>query len=145
MRRTPLSPSNLPSSPTQPTRWIIPLRLSAPAPPAHAAHWHSADSAVRRYESELSSNYGSDYVARFAGSKSAICTDDGQSPVAFFYGERVGANCRGNCFQHRYGGGVRMFEFLAYEMRDGLNRFKCPQKSDENMCAIASPRFPLLH
>jgi len=78
---------------------------------------------------ELSANYGSSFAERLSASKRAICTggDTDNVAAAFFYGEAVIEECNGiNCFPHRYGGGMRMFEFLSLEIKDSAYRFKCP-------------------
>jgi hypothetical protein len=93
-------------------------------------------SARFRYAWHLSSNYGDAFVENLAASKTAICARQGDSradsPVAFFYGERVGDDCQSansrNCFPHSYGGGVRIFDFLASEIAGGALRFLCPAK-----------------
>ena len=91
-----------------------------------------------RYESELSSNFGSGYAGALAASKKALCRgSDGadDSSVVFFYGDRRGNECScGKCFSHRYGGsGVRMYEFLAYEIEGSTHRFSCPVKVDDSL------------
>jgi hypothetical protein len=92
-----------------------------------------------RYAWHLSSNYGDIFVENLAASKTMICSrrgdSDADNPVAFFYGERVGDDCKsGNCFPHSYGGGIRIFEFLAAEIDGVALRFLCPAKTDLGMC-----------
>ncbi len=97
-----------------------------------------------RYDSKLSSNYGSDFVEKLGISRTAICTrgeNTDDSTTAYFYGERTGNGCGGdNCFMHSYGGGFRIFEFLEYEIEGSTHRFMCPLKADDGMYVIILPQ-----
>ena len=114
----------------------------APASTPARHHWHPSPQwwlpfTRRRYETELSSNYGDGYAGALAASKKAVCSQGGgaaDAHVVYFYGERTGGDCGGSsCFPHRYGGGVRMFEFLNYEIEGGAQRFVCPSKTDDGV------------
>ena len=99
-----------------------------------------------RYHAELSANYGSGFFDRLAASKRTICTGGDGSDIdngaaAYFYGEAVIDGCNGNnCFPHRYGGGMRIFEFLSAEIEGSAHRFKCPSQAQAGEYAsIFSP------
>ena len=68
-------------------------------------------------------------------------SDIDNGAVAYFYGEAVIDGCNGNnCFPHRYGGGMRIFEFLSAEIQGSAHRFKCPSQAQAGEYAsIFSP------
>ena len=130
-----------------------PPSLPSPSPlhPSLQADPHPHIPVTRhRYDTKLSSSYGSVFVEKLAASKGVICTSGGgntaDGPVAYFYGERAGNGCCGhNCFPHAYGGGVRMFEFLAHEIEGTAHRFMCPAKADDDMYVMPLLPLNILH
>lgn len=92
----------------------------------------------QRYDTNLRSNYGDTFVDNLVASKTSVCTRlDESAAVALFYGERVGDDCKGaNCFPHSYGGGIRIFEFHAYEIQGDVHRFLCPVKTNSKLYFI---------